>query len=115
MDRRAIPRANVHAGDGAPVADDVVLIVSELVTNSLRARARSVTVRLRRWPDSIEIQVQDDGEGWPTLHSPTESDLHGRGLVIVGALSREWGVTACANDETAVWAKVALLPAAESK
>jgi anti-sigma regulatory factor (Ser/Thr protein kinase) len=109
------PRAEGHASGGAPIADDIILIVSELVTNSLRARAQSVSVRLRRLHDSIEIHVQDNGEGWPTLQSPTESDLHGRGLVIVGALSSEWGVTACSNDETAVWAKVALLPAAARK
>ncbi|MGA5192627.1 ATP-binding protein [Streptomyces exfoliatus] len=49
------------------VADAVVLVVSELVTNALRHGGGTCTLHLTAHPDSIEVAVRD-----PSPHLPRE-------------------------------------------
>lgn len=90
------------------VIEDAQLVVSELVTNGVRAGCRQLEVRLLLRPAEIVIEVDEDAPGRPrpVAHRPT--DDHGRGLALVAALSREWGVTENRAGKT-VWA---VLPAA---
>jgi len=79
----------------APLRDaeaihDAELVVSELVTNAVRAGAGTVRVALRLHHGELEVAVADDGPGWPTLMRPGEQDAHGRGLVLVDALAESW-------------------------
>lgn len=69
---------------------DVKLIVSELVTNSVRhsANPQTVRVRVRSDQDTIRVEVVDEGPGFPP--DPNKSD--GLGLTIVGRLADKWGV-----------------------
>lgn len=75
--------------DAEPI-DDVELVVSELVTNAVRAGAETVLVRVRVHHGELELDVTDDGPGWPRLVQPGEQDPHGRGLVLVDALADHW-------------------------
>jgi anti-sigma regulatory factor (Ser/Thr protein kinase) len=72
------------------LCDDLALIVSELVTNSVRASAQVVDVELRVEPDRVEIQVTDDASGWPTLRAAEVDSVDGRGLDIVDQLADSW-------------------------
>jgi sigma-B regulation protein RsbQ len=74
------------------VSDDAVLVVSELVTNAVRAGARHCSVELQLAADAIEIVVFDDAPGSPHLMAPDELADHGRGLPIVNALAQRWRV-----------------------
>lgn len=101
-----------RAGPGGPeaaelLADDLVLIVSELVTNSLRAQATEIELRLCQIGDRhLEVAVADNGVGWPTLLNPDATDGHGRGLQIVRALAVRWGVRTEPDGRTVVWAQL---------
>ena len=76
-----------------------VLLVSELVTNSiLHSRARCsggiVAVTLKALADGIRAEVHDQGSVTvPTLHREPPPDLQegGRGLRLVNALAARWG------------------------
>lgn len=84
--------------------DDLLLVVSELVTNGLDHTRSTVSVRCVRSPaGDIRIEVGDDDPAQPQVASPTFDDDHGRGLLIVAELSEDWGVRSDAPGKT-VWA-----------
>ncbi|GII78615.1 hypothetical protein Sru01_35970 [Sphaerisporangium rufum] len=86
-------------GRDHPAGDDVVLVVSELVTNSI-VHSRSgtargtVTLTIDDLDGIVRVAVTDDGSA---QHAPrARDDLYaqgGRGLRIVNALAEEWGVS----------------------
>jgi anti-sigma regulatory factor (Ser/Thr protein kinase) len=94
--------------DGAGrVIADAELIVSELLTNAIRANCSSTQVMLSTSDSALRIEVHDDAEGTPELRHPDITEHRGRGLLIVSALSRRWGVEA-SNGGKRVWAELAL-------
>lgn len=90
------------------VCGDVELMVSELITNSLRAGARTITVALAGDDEAIRLEVSDDGGGMPTVRDPTDQDTSGRGLRIVDALADRWAIDVDAGRRTTVWAEISL-------
>ncbi len=77
------------------------LLVSELVTNAVRATARPITVRLLR-TDSLLCEVSDDDHRLPRLREPGRDDEDGRGLFLVNHLAERWGTSRVAGGKT-VW------------
>jgi anti-sigma regulatory factor (Ser/Thr protein kinase) len=86
------------------LADEVQLGVSELITNAVRHAKTDVELRLQL-DDRLYVEVRDFE---PTLHRPVDGApvdplaTSGRGLQIVAAVSRDWGVRGLA-DGKAVW------------
>ncbi|MFJ8630197.1 ATP-binding protein [Streptomyces sp. NPDC093568] len=82
----------------ADTADDVLLVVSELVTNAIVHALPPATLLLsRRQADSreaVRVEVTDKGPATPTqpFLCPVDPDEHGRGLDIVTTLSARCGV-----------------------
>jgi anti-sigma regulatory factor (Ser/Thr protein kinase) len=94
--------------DGATeVIADAELIVSELLTNAVNAQCHRTELVLTARDDRVRIEVHDDARGEPELQRPAVEDEHGRGLVIVAALSADWGVEGSALGKR-VWAELAL-------
>jgi two-component sensor histidine kinase len=95
------------AGNVPPRPDDVVLVVSELVTNSFRAGAAGIDVELVVHEDCVELQVADDAPGWPSVHHAAVEDVSGRGLEIVAGLADEWHTTRLAPGKlvTVSWSR----------
>lgn len=81
---------------------DVKLVISELVTNSVRHSARTETVRVRVRVDDekIRLEVIDDGPGFPISTSRGE----GLGLTVVERLADDWGVHV--DGTCTVWAEL---------
>jgi len=76
-----------------PRADDVLLCVSELVTNALLhgvPPGRQLRLLLRFDGHALVVEVHDSGPGVP--HVVYDGDEGGRGLLLVSALSDGWGV-----------------------
>ncbi len=98
-------------GVAPKVAADVALVLSELVTNSVRHAAPlaggDVEVSWDMTPDGVELRVTDGGaEVAPEARVVTVDDVSGRGLSIVTKLASAWGVESNALGTT-VWALVA--------
>ncbi|MEV5706544.1 ATP-binding protein [Actinoallomurus sp. NPDC052274] len=89
------------------LADDLQTVVTELVTNALRAGAGAVHALIEwRWgTDTVELQVWDDAPGRPQLRQPDFVAETGRGLFIVEALSTAWGHHPGADGGKVVWAR----------
>ncbi len=91
----------------AHLDEDLRLVVSELVTNAIVHAQTRFTVVLRRQGPSVFLTVQDRSSSAPRMVEETEGsrmDLGGRGLLLVDALSHDWGVTTSAGQSKAVWA-----------
>jgi anti-sigma regulatory factor (Ser/Thr protein kinase) len=87
--------------------DDTVLIVSELVTNSIEySSSTAVSVDLACASGSLYIAVSDTAtNSLPVLRRPGQGTHAGRGLRIVSASATWWGVTAASTVKT-VWAEL---------
>ncbi|WEB42211.1 ATP-binding protein [Streptomyces yunnanensis] len=80
------------------LADDLVLLASELVTNAVRHGAlhdEEQLVELFLWPADGHywLAVSDAGDGQPAIMGPgPNTGCSGRGLVLVDAVSAAWAV-----------------------
>ncbi|MEU3352411.1 ATP-binding protein [Streptomyces sp. NPDC037389] len=75
--------------------EDAQLVVSELVTNAVRhTDSEKVSCQLRVSGVAVRIEVADQGDAptEPRARRSGTDEESGRGLLLVGALSREWGV-----------------------
>jgi signal transduction histidine kinase len=86
------------------VIDDATLIVSELLTNAIRAGCTEVSVGLTVDVHSVQLSVADNAPGTPQLRDTAPSEASGRGLPIVAALAADWGVTPSNDHHKVVWA-----------
>ncbi|MEU2711303.1 ATP-binding protein [Streptomyces sp. NPDC007205] len=90
--------------------DDAVLVTSELVTNALvHTAGQRISCRLHGTAARIRIEVEDweGGPALPVVRRPGPDDQHGRGLLLVGALSLDWGVTPLSGRPArVVWAEL---------
>lgn len=80
-------------------ADDVLLCVSELVTNALLhgvppGRGFRVHLYLEPADGVLRVEVHDSGDGEvrPVAADPAPDAEGGRGLLLVSALADKWGV-----------------------
>jgi Anti-sigma regulatory factor (Ser/Thr protein kinase) len=86
-------------------ADDILLIVSELVTNAVVHGAPLVYLRLWLEPGRICGAVVDHGDALPR-HMDVDNDgmaEHGRGLALVTTLASSLGWGRTAGGTTRVW------------
>jgi anti-sigma regulatory factor (Ser/Thr protein kinase) len=91
--------------------EDLALLVSELVTNSVRHAGLSardpIGVSLINGAGRARLAVHDGGEGFtPSMSGWNGPQVAGgRGLEIVSALSEAWGVD-CDPDGCTVWCEI---------
>ena len=87
-------------GIGEGTTATAELLVSELVTNAVRftgnrgqrnpGRASLISLSLRQFRDGLLIEVYDAGSNPPVRADTGECAETGRGLMLIGALSKEW-------------------------
>jgi anti-sigma regulatory factor (Ser/Thr protein kinase) len=123
----ATPCARLHARNIAcewglhDLADTIELIVSELVTNAVKASAGQdqrphytdehglacIHLRLSTDRRAALVEVRDENVTLPAPNQPGPDDESGRGLMLVEALAEQWGWDPAANGRgKIVWALV---------
>ena len=88
----------------ARLVPDLQLLVSELVTNSVRhadlAPGQRIELRVTSRPGTVRVEVEDPGPGFtPTPRRPGDRRDDGWGLFLVERIADRWGV---ANGSPAV-------------
>ncbi|MGW0625594.1 ATP-binding protein [Streptomyces sp. NPDC001984] len=107
--RRAV-REQLRGWGLESLADVTALLVSELVTNSLRHAAGPIGVRLVRsagLADTLRVEVSDPLPDPPRERATTPDDESGRGLQLVASSSRRWGTRPGDAGKT-VWFELAV-------
>lgn len=88
-------------GSLEPCYEDVLLLVSELVSNSVRhSFSEEIDILVRANGSRIRVEVSDDGPGF-TEEAPRGDGL---GLKIVEKICDRWGLTS--GDRFTVWAEL---------
>lgn len=110
---RAAVRAQLVTWGLDELGDVTALLVSELVTNSLRYASGPIGVRLVR-PDGsrdvLLVEVSDPLPDPPCARAAAPDDEGGRGLQLVAGASRRWGTKPGSTGEggKTVWFELAL-------
>ncbi|QGV82773.1 ATP-binding protein [Streptomyces ficellus] len=87
--------------DAPETVDDVLLTVSELITNA-HVHAHSSAQLVLTWDSRcLHVSVHDeDGSGVPAPRTPDATSPGGRGLALVDAVSDHWHAHAQAHGKT---------------
>jgi anti-sigma regulatory factor (Ser/Thr protein kinase) len=103
--RRAATEA-LHQWDVPESAhSDVILLVSELVTNTLQHGSPPIEMRMRLQGRCLVLDVSDGGLPQPVVRELDPSATGGRGLHLIAALARTWGTRPTGNGKS-VWCVV---------
>lgn len=95
--------------DDSPAAADAVLCLSELVSNTIihshsGKLGGHFYVRAETHGDRLRVEVTDEGGPWVW---PARTDgQHGRGLLIVSRLARDWGRMGDGATGWTVWFEI---------
>ena len=111
--RRAVEELSENVDPG--VLRDAQLLVSEVVTNSIKHSGSDEPIQLRVWEGStgLKVEVADGGFGFEPGKTPTSDDIEGgRGLLILEALAERWGTSRDARAR--VWFELSPRPVSRS-
>jgi serine/threonine-protein kinase RsbW len=86
----------------ARVLGDVMLLVSELVTNAVRhAATDEFEIAIEVAAGGLRIEVRDGGGGFVPVIAPSQDGNGGYGLYIVDRLADRWGVDC--GEQGVIW------------
>lgn len=74
------------------VGEDLLLLVSELVTNAVLHGGEPIELVLDLRSDAVHVEVRDRGLAMPSARHPDDHETSGRGLQIVDRMATRWGV-----------------------
>jgi anti-sigma regulatory factor (Ser/Thr protein kinase) len=75
-----------------PIAENIVLAVSELVTNAIAHGRGDIELKVSYADGDVRVEVTDDSSTPARLSVAEDDDVSGRGLFLVAVLAQNWGV-----------------------
>jgi anti-sigma regulatory factor (Ser/Thr protein kinase) len=82
--------------------EDVTLLASELATNAVLHAVTNYEVVVHISADAVRVEVSDLDAKLPQARLAPDGAMDGRGMTIVAALARRWGVEARPHGKV-VW------------
>jgi anti-sigma regulatory factor (Ser/Thr protein kinase) len=104
---RQFTRSTLASWQSPGSHDDIVLVVSELVTNALLHGHGTPMVRLFDGADRVRVEVCDDSPLLPVSHRVTPTS--GLGLRVIEQLSSAWGASRRGRGKV-VWCELPATP-----
>jgi anti-sigma regulatory factor (Ser/Thr protein kinase) len=98
------------AWQASELVDDTLLVITELVQNVLQHTADGGELALSRRRDVVLVEVFDRSADMPHLLGPDPRRVGGRGMLLVNAVSQEWGSRPTPTGKV-VWSLLPLQPA----
>ncbi|OAR26863.1 regulator [Streptomyces sp. ERV7] len=99
--------ATAAAGDDRERVDDVLLLVSEVVTNACLHAGGPQELVLRHRDGRLRVEVADGSPVMPARRPRAPSLPGGHGLMVLDRLAEDWGSTPLGTGKV-VWLEVAL-------
>ncbi|MGW0423259.1 ATP-binding protein [Streptomyces sp. NPDC003015] len=97
----------------SPLADDLITVVNELTTNAVqhaltphRESRSKAWLGIARTGNTVVCAVTDPSPVPPAYRLPEQLAEAGRGLLIVNALTSQWGYARTPSNGKAVWARI---------
>ncbi|NEA61203.1 ATP-binding protein [Streptomyces sp. SID12488] len=91
-------RKYLQRWDAEDLIDSGTLLLSELLTNSIRharvSPGREIETVFEVTEEMLRIEVSDASNELPALRHVSESDEEGRGLALVAMVATRWGTAA---------------------
>lgn len=107
---RALVRRALDGWTDEERIEDIVLCVSELVTNAVVHAGSSPRVLVHVRPAVIHVEISDDSEIHPVVRGAKPYETSGRGMSILSAYSDRWGSLRRSGGGKTVWFEVARGP-----
>jgi len=104
---RHFVRDQVVARGADTVADDAALIAAELLANAHQHGVPPVTVCVAGGAEVVRIEVTDTNPRGPVRPAESATNMTGRGLALVEAISARWGIERVPAGGKTVWAELA--------
>jgi anti-sigma regulatory factor (Ser/Thr protein kinase) len=105
---RSLVRGSLDPMDDEEVAE---LLTAELSSNAVDHAGTAFTVAVTHDDQgTLTVEVHDHESQLPVMGSTDPNAPRGRGLLLVDALSQEWGVTKIHDDGKTVWFRLAPTP-----
>jgi anti-sigma regulatory factor (Ser/Thr protein kinase) len=107
--RHAVTEVLAGWGCAESAQEDLLLVVSELVTNAVVHGAEPIVVTVVRAPERVRVEVTDGlSDASPHSNRAAPDAETGRGLSVVTRLACAWGWRASPGRGKTVWAEVPL-------
>lgn len=104
---RDLVRGALKAWELGDLIDDAELIMSELVTNAVKAvEGEEIWAKVGIDGDGLVIRVWDPAPDRPFKKAAENDDESGRGMTIVDCVAADWGSTRIPGGGKIVWARV---------
>ncbi|MEU8462795.1 ATP-binding protein [Streptomyces sp. NPDC059982] len=83
--------AGCGIGDDEPLAETLILLISELVTNAVVHTGCPAVLRMLFGEPGVRVEVADASDRAPARRCAAGDDTGGRGLELVDGLADRWG------------------------
>ncbi len=103
--RRLVADAMRRWGHARSRVADAELVATELAANAIVHARMPFRVSVHRYGPVVRIAVHDRARPLPALLEPDPQRMTGRGVLLVNAVSRRWGVEVTADGKS-VWAEL---------